>query len=78
MKTLRLFLSTMLLFTCNIMYAAIGDQFVVDGLGYYIHKKGEVKVYASSKDCSGDIEVPDSVIYGGVAYKVANVRSNAF
>lgn len=75
MKTLRLFLTTMLLLTCNMMYA-----FEVDGISYSILSSTDktVKVTSSSSKYSGDIVIPETVEYSGTVYSVTMISDQAF
>ena len=75
MKTLRLFLTAMLLLTCNMMYA-----FEVDGISYSIlsYTDKTVEVISSSSKYSGDIVIPEIVEYTGTIYSVTSIGSEAF
>ena len=75
MKTLRLILTTMLLLTCNMMYA-----FEVDGISYSIlsYTDKTVEVISSSSKYSGDIVIPETVEYTGTIYSVTSIGSEAF
>ena len=81
MKTLRLILTTMLLLTCNMMYA-----FEVDGIYYAIvntlDKTVKVVHYAQNSSNStvyfGDIVIPSSIVYNDINYKVVGIDNGAF
>ena len=56
------------------------DKFSFDGLEYTINKGnfGTVTIAGASNEISGDLIIPDSVIYSGVSFKVSSINNHAF
>ena len=56
------------------------DKFSFDGLEYTINKGnfGTVTIIGASNEISGDLIIPDSVIYSGVSFKVSSINENVF
>ena len=58
---------------------AIGEVFIVDGIGYEVTKSGEVYVTkVAETNYTGDITIPASVVYDEATWKVVGIRRNAF
>ena len=78
MKTIKLLLTSVLLLFCSLGYA-----FVVDGIYYKILSSTNKTVAVTYKQIinniySGDIVIPDSVLYNDVTYKVTSIDDKAF
>ena len=58
--------------------AAVGDQFEVDELVFEIIADGEVEVAGYNTEPSDDLEIPESVSYGGMSYVVTSIGNEAF
>ena len=57
----------------------VGDKFVYDGFRFEITMKAkEIAVVRNGYQYSGDIVIPESVIYNGVKYSVTSIDSNVF
>ena len=56
------------------------DKFSFDGLEYTINKGnfGTVTIVGASNEISGDLIIPDSVIYSGVSFKVSSINEGVF
>ena len=78
MKTLRLFLTSIFMLCCSVIYAY---DFEVDGI--YFSTSTENTVSVTFKDYfynsySGDIVIPKTVEYGNVTYSVTSIVDYAF
>ena len=77
MKTLRLFLTSIFLLCCSVIYA---HDFEVDGI--YFSYSTENTVYVTNNynynSYSGDIVIPKTVEYGNVTYSVTSIGDDAF
>ena len=84
MKTIlqKLFLVTLMSLCVT---KAVAHDFVVNGIYYNIYKANEVEVTyrgayidSYSKEYSGRVDIPSSVTYNGVTYRVTSIGSSAF
>ena len=77
MKTLKLLLTSILLLCSSIGYAL---DFVVDGINYRVTNDAAktVEVTSSANNYSGDIVIPESVIYNDITYNVTSIGTQAF
>jgi len=84
MKTFKTRLLTMALLLCNI--SANAYDFIVDGICYnFLASEGKVQVtYEGSfygvpyNRCTGDVTIPESVVYNDKTYSVTSIGNWAF
>ena len=77
MKTLRNLFTAMLLL-CSIVASA--QSFVVDGISYNVTSSTNktVEVKSGTNKYTGDVVIPESVVYNDVIYSVTSIRNQAF
>ena len=73
----RLYQFSLLLLALLLPVSATAQDFIVDGIGYYINWPEEASV-ASCYYYAGDLTIPATVTYDGITYKVTSIRSGAF
>ena len=58
-------------------WAAVGDEFVVDNLSYFVRSENTVSVYCTDYEMEY-VTIPAEVIYNFTSYSVTEIISNAF
>lgn len=75
-KCLKVILASLLLLCSAVSFA---ENVVVNGIAYELIAKGkQARVIAGEQKYTGDVTIPESVEYNGVAYSVTSIGDNAF
>ena len=80
MKTFYKVLFVLAILIANSISAS-AIEFTVDGVRYSVNNDNTtvtVAGYSSGSEPTGDLNIPESVTYGGISYSVTSIDDNAF
>ena len=82
MKTTKQLLTTIVVLLCSVMAHAGDFEFQADGISYYITSNENLTIGVTDKggsnEYSGNIVIPEKVVYMEKTYTVTSIYSDAF